>query len=139
MIGSDNVEKAPNPLDTHLGMRIKARRQSLNLSAAGLAHALAVGEDVLALMERGIQRLSASQLHRLAQVLDVPISYFFESAPREHSPGFPGTAFAEAFVTADDESAETLDLVRAFLAIDDAAARKRVTELALTLAAKSQA
>jgi len=136
MNGSSNVEKAPNPMDIHLGLRIAARRRSLNLSQEALARALAIDEDVLSLMERGFQRLSAFQLHKLSQALDVPISYFFENAPREQDPDFPGTTFAEAFAAADETSAETLDLLRAFMAISDVKARKRVTELALSLAAK---
>lgn len=133
-----NVKKAPTPMDTHLGMRIQARRQSLNLSADSVAHALAVEGDMLALMEQGAYRLSACQLHRLAQLLDVPISYFFENAPRELEPDFPGSAVAESFAASDDFSAETLDLLRAFLAITDSATRKRITDLAQELATKQQ-
>lgn len=125
-------------MDTHLGMRIRARRRSLEMPVESVACALAVDSDTLALMEQGAYRLSACQLHQLAQLLDVPISYFFENAPRELAPDFPGSAFADAFAATDEDSAETLDLLRAFLAIADSASRKRVTDLARELAAEQQ-
>lgn len=134
---SDSVEKAPKPMDVHLGMRIRARRQSLNVMPHDLARALAVDTDAMTKIELGLQRLGACQLHKLSQVLDVPISYFFENAPREQDAGFPGTAFADSFVPEDEDSLETLDLLRAFLAITDAEQRKRVTQLAMELAGKT--
>ncbi|OJX81279.1 MAG: hypothetical protein BGO92_09550 [Magnetospirillum sp. 64-120] len=133
----DSVEKVPSPMDAHLGMRIRGRRQSLEMTPQDLSRALAVDDDSVTRMETGLQRLSACQLHRLSQVLDVPISYFFENAPREQDIGFPGTAFAAPLAAEDEDSLETLDLLRAFLAISDAEKRKRVTQLAQELAGTS--
>ena len=121
----------PDPVDIHVGMRLRQRRTLLGMSQERLAQAFGVSFQQVQKYERGANRISASRLHLLTKTLDVPITYFFEGLPNSAS---------EAALSAIDEdgsdqmtSRETLELVRAYYRIEDAAVRKRLVELARAL------
>jgi DNA-binding XRE family transcriptional regulator len=70
---------APNPIDRHIGKRLRQRRSELGLSLARMASDLALTPDALALIEEGATRLDAMTLERAAARLDVPAAYFFQT------------------------------------------------------------
>ncbi len=77
--GRRSVKKdGPNPVDVHVGSRIRLRRMLLGMSQTELGHALDLTFQQVQKYERGDNRVSASMLHKTAQVLDIPVSFFFE-------------------------------------------------------------
>lgn len=134
MTGPDNAENAVDPLDIHLGRRIRGRRTTIMLPLEALAQSLGVSPETLATIEAGRTRLNPTQLHRLSEVLQVPVSYFFEAMPRELAPDFPGTPAMDSMAQTDETTRDALDLLRAFAAIGGAPERRRVVDLARSLA-----
>jgi len=134
----------PNPVDVHVGRRVRLRRTLLGMSQSKLGAALGLTFQQIQKYERGTNRVGASRLFRLCQVLDVPISYFFDEMPRETQEAFaflPGFAevVPESFGHGPDPMAkrETLALVRHYYRIRDPKLRRRVFDLTRTLAETS--
>ena len=132
----------PNPVDVHVGNRVRLRRTSLNMSQEKLGEALGLTFQQVQKYERGANRIGASRLYDLSRVLEVPVAFFYEEMSEEtraQAPslllGCPQPMVVSVPVQDDDTKRETLDLVRAYYRITDVAIRKRVFELAKTLAA----
>ena len=70
----------PNPIDRHIGDRLRQRRSELGLSLARLAADLMMTPDMLALIEEGDERLDALALQRAVLRLDVSVAYFFQTS-----------------------------------------------------------
>ena len=88
------TEEAPNPVDVHVGRRVRLRRKELGVSQAWLADRLGLTFQQVQKYERGANRISASKLYQIASVLEVPITYFFEglddpAAPKGAKTGPP--------------------------------------------------
>ncbi|MFZ0207571.1 MAG: helix-turn-helix transcriptional regulator [Roseiarcus sp.] len=128
--------KAPNPIDKHVGARVRMRRLILGMSQGKLGDALDVTFQQVQKYEKGANRIGASRLQQLARVLDVPPAYFFEDAPsgEERAPGFAEDEGHNHFVDFLSTS-EGLQLNRAFAAIRDAKVRKKILDLVVSLAA----
>ena len=128
--------KAPNPIDKHVGARVRMRRLILGISQGKLGDALDVTFQQVQKYEKGANRIGASRLQQLARVLDVPPAYFFEDAPsgEERAPGFAEDEGHNHFVDFLSTS-EGLQLNRAFAAIRDAKVRKKILDLVVSLAA----
>jgi len=129
----------PNPVDVHVGGRIRLRRTLLGMSQERLGDALGLTFQQVQKYERGTNRVGASRLWDLSRVLDVPVSFFYEDMGEnvaELSPRLiSGLAEEPDSVEADPlTKRETLELVRAYYRIQDAAVRKRVFDLAKALA-----
>ncbi|MBI1779231.1 MAG: helix-turn-helix transcriptional regulator [Proteobacteria bacterium] len=131
----------PNPIDVHVGGRVRLRRTLLGMSQEKLGEALGLTFQQVQKYERGTNRIGASRLFDLSRVLDVPVSYFFEDMASEvaaRSPGQLSAGLAEerpADFDADPMARrETLELVRAYYRINDLTVRKRVFELAKSIA-----
>ncbi len=114
------AKHGPHPVDVHVGSRVRLRRILLGKNQTQLGAALGVTFQQLQKNERGMNRIGASRLWQLSQVLDVPVSYFFEGLDE-------GT---EAW-SSDDMlvKRETLELVRAYYRITDPEIRKRLRVL----------
>lgn len=131
----------PNPVDVHVGARIRQRRTLLGMSQQKLGQAIGLTFQQVQKYERGTNRVGSSRMFELARVLDVPVSYFFEemgadvaARGRQHSFG--------SMVESDDAGSpdpltkrETLELVRAYYKITDPKVRKRLFEMTKALAA----
>ena len=130
----------PNPVDVHVGSRVRLRRTLLGLSQEKLGDALGLTFQQVQKYERGANRIGASRLFDLSRVLDVPISFFFDDMASEVSDRSPARQPGMADMPqADFESdpmarRETLELVRAYYMIEDVNVRKRVFDLAKALA-----
>lgn len=72
-----------HPIDVHVGTRLRVRRVIAGLTQTELAHAMGITFQQLQKYETGQNRVSASRLWEAAQVLDVPIEYFFKEAGKE--------------------------------------------------------
>src|SRR3954453_6287407 len=117
--------ETPNPIDVHVGARLRLRRNMFGLSQEKLGEAIGLSFQQVQKYERGANRIGASRLHELSQVLDVPISFFFDDTDPVRAPATGGFAEppAEALDAAPQRKPETLELVRAFWAIEDKALR----------------
>ncbi len=136
--GSKPQPSSPHPVDTHVGGRIKLRRNILGMSQEKLGKAIGLTFQQVQKYEKGTNRVGASRLFELSQVLGVPVSYFFEGAPSEtDSSDRPGTMeFAESDPMA---RRETIDLIRAYYSIENPAVRRRFLDLIRSMASSESA
>ncbi len=124
---------AINPTDKHVGARLRMRRLMLDMSQTDVANALGLTFQQLQKYENGSNRISASRLQHLSQILQVPVPFFFEGAPA--ASGIPrarnGTAEASSSSYVSDFLATSggLDLVKAFMGIEDAKLRRAIVRL----------
>lgn len=127
--------RGPDPIDLHVGSQVRARRILLGLSQEKLADGLGITFQQVQKYERGSNRISASRLYNMAQLLDVPITYFFEGVDDKKAPGF-----RESFTLAQREAGqdfpddmmrrkETLSLLRYYYSINDSNLRQKFTDL----------
>jgi len=122
------MAKSPNTTDQHIGARVRMRRLQLGMSQTTLADALGLTFQQVQKYEKGANRISASRLHQIANTLQVPVSYFFESAPG--ASGKPKLADASLdYTTKFIASADGLALCKAFMSIKDSAVRRRIVAL----------
>ncbi len=125
-----------NPIDAHVGGRVRLRRMLLGLSQERLAEQLGLTFQQVQKYEKGINRIGASRLFELAKLLSVPVQFFYEDAPS----GEPGTNSGLAESTGENyivdflNSREGLELNRAFLRIADPKVRRSLIELMRSLA-----
>ena len=123
----------PNPIDVHVGGRVRLRRTLLGMSQEKLAQALGLTFQQIQKYERGANRIGSSRLYKLSQILDVPVSFFFDDMTEETATG--GGAVAPANAPEDPSGPdaltkrETLELVRAYYRIPDERLRRKVFEL----------
>jgi transcriptional regulator with XRE-family HTH domain len=128
-----------NPVDVHVGQRIRQRRTLLGLSQTTLGEAIGLTFQQVQKYERGSNRVSSSRLFDLGRILDVPFSHFYEDMPgavRKQSPvNLIGVLALEPADYDPDPvmRRETLELTRAYYKIPDAATRKRLFELIKSL------
>jgi transcriptional regulator with XRE-family HTH domain len=125
----------PNPVDVHVGSRVRLRRTLLGMSQEKLGDALGLTFQQIQKYERGANRVGASRLYDLSRVLDVPVSYFFEEfGDASSSPIGMGEAAGDPYQANPMMKRETLELVRAYLRIADPQIKRRVFELTKALA-----
>ncbi|HEV7371749.1 helix-turn-helix transcriptional regulator [Arenibaculum sp.] len=124
--------EGPHPIDIHVGARLRLRRTLLGLSQEKLGEAVGITFQQLQKYERGANRISASRLYHLAQVLDVPVGFFFEDMPIGQ-PAAEGARVVQLPTETDEFESmakrETLELVRAYYRIGDPNVRRRAFEL----------
>jgi transcriptional regulator with XRE-family HTH domain len=129
------VKKEPNPIDRHVGSRVRMRRVLVGMSQEKLGDALGLTFQQVQKYEKGTNRIGASRLHQLGNVLGVPIAFFYEGAPDDVDPATglrePG---APAYVADFMSTTEGLQLMKAFVRIKDGRVRRRLVDLAVTLA-----
>ena len=139
----------PNPIDIHVGSRVRSRRTLLGMSQEKLGEAIGLTFQQVQKYERGANRVGASRLYDLSRVLDVPVSYFFDEMPSNALSGRPMSGrgrkgFGEAGTPFEQEKdplikRETLELVRAYYKIREARVRKRIFEMVKAVGAASHA
>ncbi|MCP5366321.1 MAG: helix-turn-helix transcriptional regulator [Hyphomicrobiales bacterium] len=130
----------PNPVDVHVGGRVRLRRTLLGMSQEKLGEAVGLTFQQIQKYERGANRIGASRLYELSSILDVPVSFFFDDLPDElktHEGRFTRGLEDQGQAPMDNDPLarrETLELVRAYYRITDPAVRKRMFELTKSLA-----
>ena len=131
-----------NAVDVHVGKRVRLRRTLLGMSQEQLGASLNITFQQVQKYERGANRISASRLWDICQILDVQISYFFDdmtddtmrSSPRRVSRG-ENIEFDGDNVSNPMARRETLELVRTYYSIDSSKVRKSISEMVKSLAA----
>ena len=131
-----------NAIDMHVGKRVRLRRTLLGMSQEQLGAELNITFQQVQKYERGANRISASRLWDISQILDVQISYFFDdmsentmrSSPRWVSRGDVMDAMTSQPLKDPMARRETLELVRAYYTIEKPAVRKRIAEMVKSIA-----
>ena len=131
--------KAPNPVDKYVGSRVRMRRIMLGMSQEKLGEALGLTFQQIQKYEKGTNRVGASRIQQISEILQVPVSFLFEGGPS----GTPSTGgFSEgsspSYVSDFLATSEGLALTRAFTRITDAKLRRSIVELVEQIAAREQ-
>ena len=121
-------KKQPNPIDIHVGSRVRLRRMMLGMSQEKLGEALGITFQQIQKYEKGTNRIGASRLQHISSVLTVPVSFFFEDAPGIPSAGAVGENTRD-YVVDFLSSSEGVQLNKAFVRIKDAKLRRRIIDL----------
>jgi len=131
------TKKAPNPIDKHVGSRVRMRRMMLGMSQEKLGDALELTFQQVQKYEKGTNRIGASRLQQISHILQVPVAFFFEGAP--HIAGGPSLgdldgAPSPAYVSDFLATSDGLALTKAFMRIPDAKLRRRIVDLVQQIA-----
>lgn len=133
--------ESPDPVDLHVGARLRLRRNLLGLSQEQLGKATGLTFQQIQKYERGANRMGASRLFQLGRLLNVPVSYFFEDfihVAQLQNPGFSGGEPTALKVAPSDaanndseimQRRETLELIRAYYRIRDPKQRRTIYNL----------
>jgi len=132
------TKKAPNPIDRHVGSRVRMRRMMLGMSQEKLGDALALTFQQVQKYEKGTNRIGASRLQQISQILQVPVAFFFEGAPHlndsallaDAGDGAPSPSYVSDFLATSDG----LSLTKAFMRIPDPKLRRRIVDLVQQIA-----
>ena len=124
------AKKAPNPTDKHVGARVRMRRMMLGMSQEKLGDALGLTFQQVQKYEKGTNRVGASRLQQISEILQVPVSFLFEGGPGGaiNANGLaeaPSPAYVSDFLATSDG----LALTKAFMGIRDPKLRRRIVDL----------
>jgi transcriptional regulator with XRE-family HTH domain len=120
----------PNPIDVHVGKRIRMRRLFLGMNQETLANALGLTFQQVQKYEGGANRVSASRLSAMSDILGVPISFFFGDLQLDDTSGTPEEREARERM----ERPETIELIRLYYAIPDQRVRQQFLEMVKAVA-----
>lgn len=131
--------RSPNPVDLHVGARIRMRRRLQGVSQERLAEALGLTFQQVQKYERGANRVSASKLYEISAVLKAPVAYFFEgladpAADAENKSHASDERAVHAFLM----TSEGLELARCFTQVPRGRVRRRLLELIRALAGEGE-
>jgi transcriptional regulator with XRE-family HTH domain len=137
MLETTMTKKSPNPIDKHVGSRVRMRRMMIGMSQEKLGEKLGITFQQIQKYEKGTNRVGASRLQQIATSLSVPPSFFFEGAPIPD--GTNGT-FSEpsspAYVSDFLATSDGLSLTKAFMKIKDPKVRRRIVDLVESMVAE---
>jgi len=133
----ERSSRKPNPIDAHVGTRVRLRRMLLGMSQEKLGEHLGLTFQQVQKYEKGVNRIGASRLFDLSRVLGVPVQFFYDEAPAEiddraAAPGFAERP-AETYVIEFLSTREGLELNKAFVKIADPRVRRTIVELVRAL------
>src|SRR5690242_7067604 len=130
------MSKAPNPVDKYVGSRVRMRRIMLGMSQEKLGEALGLTFQQIQKYEKGTNRVGASRIQQISEILQVPVSFLFEGGPTSNS----GDGFTEGtsptYVSDFLATSEGLALTRAFTRIADSKLRRSIVDLVEQIAAR---
>ena len=138
----DRQGGGPNPVDVHVGSRVRLRRTLLGMSQEKLGEAIGLTFQQVQKYERGANPFRASRLFDLSRVLDVPVGFFFDEMPDDVAASSPAQRPGRDKPLPEQEldpmvKRETLELVRAYYKIEESSVRKRLFEMTKALAVAS--
>ncbi len=133
------IKKTPNPVDRHVGSRVRMRRMMVSMSQEKLGERLGITFHQVQKYEKGTNRIGASRLHQIASILGVPVSFFYEGAPGGDA---TATGFADSgnppFLSDFLATAEGLALSKAFMKVRDPKLRRRIVDLVEAMVVDSE-
>lgn len=127
----------PDPVDVHVGGRLRLARMATGLTQGKIGEALGISTQQVQKYEKGVNRLGASKLYRLAGLLDVSVGFFFRGMP-QGAAGRPGARSSGAAVQQDaldseGRDREVLRLISAFLQISDRKLRGEIVSFVVSV------
>jgi transcriptional regulator with XRE-family HTH domain len=129
--------KAPNPVDKYVGSRVRMRRIMLGMSQEKLGEALGLTFQQVQKYEKGTNRVGASRIQQISEILQVPVSFLFEGGPSGAANGDSfGEAASPAYISDFLATSEGLALTRAFTRISDAKLRRSIVDMVEQIAAR---
>lgn len=131
------VNGSPNPVDVYVGGRVRLQRTLLGLSQEKLGESVGLTFQQIQKYERGANRIGASRLHEFSQILDVPVSFFFDGIDQNKPKPSSQKRQVKSNGTGDEDflhKRETLELIRAYYRIPDTLVRKRLFDTIKALA-----
>jgi transcriptional regulator with XRE-family HTH domain len=129
--------KAPNPVDKYVGSRVRMRRIMLGMSQEKLGEALGLTFQQIQKYEKGTNRVGASRLAQISEILQVPVSFLFEGGPTGKAGAEDyGEGTSPAYVSDFLATSEGLSLTRAFTRIPDPKLRRTIVEMVEQIAAR---
>lgn len=128
------MPKTPNPIDKHVGSRVRMRRVLVGLSQERLGESLGVTFQQVQKYEKGTNRIGASRLQQMSSVLGVPVSFFFEDVPVDSTAGGFSDGAGSDYVVDFLSTTEGVSLTRAFTRVRDAKVRRRLVDLIVSIA-----
>jgi transcriptional regulator with XRE-family HTH domain len=132
--------KAPNPVDKYVGSRVRMRRIMLGMSQEKLGEALGLTFQQVQKYEKGTNRVGASRIQQISEILQVPVSFLFEGGPSSTAKADgAGEGPSPSYVSDFLATSEGLTLTRAFTRISDAKLRRSIVELVEQIAAHENA
>lgn len=137
------AKKAPNPTDKHVGARVRMRRMMLGMSQEKLADGLGLTFQQVQKYEKGANRIGASRLQQIGNILQVPVSFFFEGGPVQAEGAVAGATEAPGLIPVDDPAAilstrDGLELVTNFGLIKNPAMRAAIVKITIAAAHPGQ-
>jgi transcriptional regulator with XRE-family HTH domain len=130
------TKKTPNPIDKHVGSRVRMRRMMIGMSQEKLGEKLGITFQQIQKYEKGTNRIGASRLQQIATVLSVPVSFFFEGAPVTDNAGGLSESASPAYVSEFLASSDGLALTKAFMKVKDPKVRRRIVDLVEAMVAE---
>jgi transcriptional regulator with XRE-family HTH domain len=129
--------KAPNPVDKYVGSRVRMRRIMLGMSQEKLGEALGLTFQQIQKYEKGTNRVGASRIQQISEILKVPVSFLFEGGPSgsAETGGFAEGA-SPSYVSDFLATSEGLALTRAFTRITDPKLRRSIVDLVEQISAR---
>ena len=126
------AKKLPNPTDKHVGSRVRMRRMLLSMSQEKLGDALDLTFQQVQKYEKGTNRIGASRLHHIADILQVPVAFFFEDVPGRSKTknDAPSPAYVSDFLATTDR----LVLTKAFMQVEGAKLRRSIVDVVKEIA-----
>jgi transcriptional regulator with XRE-family HTH domain len=119
-----------HPTDKHVGQRLRMRRLMLDMSQTNVADALGLTFQQVQKYEKGANRIGASRLQHISQILQVPVEFFFEGVPHERGQHHaPIGAVSPQYVSDYLATSEGLRLTKAFMQISNAKLRRAIVNL----------
>lgn len=130
-------KKVPNPIDVHVGSRVRLRRMLVGMSQEKLGDMLGLTFQQVQKYEKGANRVGASRLYQISRILGVSVQFFFDDMPAADGQGEVSEDSTSPYVMDFVSSSEGLQLNRAFTRIDEPAVRKKLLELVKALSASA--
>ena len=124
--------KSPNPVDKHVGSRVRMRRMMISMSQSKLGDALGITFQQVQKYEKGTNRIGASRLQHIAHILQVPVEFLFEGAPGQ--PNTKGVAPSPSYVSEFLATSDGLTLAKVFTQIKDSKLRRCIVRLVQEIA-----
>jgi transcriptional regulator with XRE-family HTH domain len=124
------MPKTPSPVDKHVGNRVRMRRLMLHMSQTELGKGLGLTFQQVQKYEKGTNRIGASRLQQMSDILQVPVAFFFAGAPGQPKSSrvadeAPSPAYVEEFLA----STEGLAICKAFMQIETGKLRRHIVRL----------
>lgn len=129
------ARKTPNPIDIHIGNRVRMRRMMLSMSQEKLGDAVGVTFQQIQKNEKGSNRIGGSRLQQIADVLQVTPAFFFEGAPSAAAEKKPRQEFVSPSIVSDfTATTDGLSIIKGFSMIENPKVRRALADLVAEIA-----